>query len=417
MDKLIVNGQRNISGKISVQGSKNGALPILSACVLTKSQVILHNCPKLSDVYAALKILNELGCKTDWQGNSLIVDSRDASAYSISDELMREMRSSIVFFGALIGRFGLAEFSTPGGCEIGLRPIDLHIKVMEALGTEIKNENGRISAKAPNGLSANNYVFQFPSVGATENAILAAAVARGTTVLENCAREPEIADLADFLNSCGAKIKGAGEGTIVIDGVGSLHGTEYSIIPDRIVAATLLTAGAMNGGDIVVDNIVPSHMRPLIPVFLEMGCNINVGESWIELKAPKRLGRVKHIVTMPYPGFPTDAQAPIMAATTIASGTSVFTENIFECRFKHVPELIRFGANIKVEGRMAVVEGVRRLYASSVAAPDLRGGASLLLAALAADGLSEISNVHHIDRGYENIENVLNQIGADVRRM
>lgn len=417
MEKLIVNGQRNISGKISVQGSKNGALPILSACVLTKSQVILHNCPKLSDVYAALKILNELGCKTDWQGNSLIVDSRDASAYSISDELMREMRSSIVFFGALIGRFGLAEFSTPGGCEIGLRPIDLHIKVMEALGTEIKNENGRISAKAPNGLSANNYVFQFPSVGATENAILAAAVARGTTVLENCAREPEIADLADFLNSCGAKIKGAGEGTIVIDGVGSLHGTEYSIIPDRIVAATLLTAGAMNGGNIVVDNIVPSHMRPLIPVFLEMGCNINVGESWIELKAPKRLGRVKHIVTMPYPGFPTDAQAPIMAATTIASGTSVFTENIFECRFKHVPELIRFGANIKVEGRMAVVEGVRRLYASSVAAPDLRGGASLLLAALAADGLSEISNVHHIDRGYENIENVLNQIGADVRRM
>ncbi|MDD6808222.1 MAG: UDP-N-acetylglucosamine 1-carboxyvinyltransferase [Oscillospiraceae bacterium] len=417
MDKLIVNGQRNISGKISVQGSKNGALPILSACVLTKSQVILHNCPKLSDVYAALKILNELGCKTDWQGNSLIVDSRDASAYSISDELMREMRSSIVFFGALIGRFGLAEFSTPGGCEIGLRPIDLHIKVMEALGTEIKNENGRISAKAPNGLSANNYVFQFPSVGATENAILAAAVARGTTVLENCAREPEIADLADFLNSCGAKIKGAGEGTIVIDGVGSLHGTEYSIIPDRIVAATLLTAGAMNGGNIVVDNIVPSHMRPLIPVFLEMGCNINVGESWMELKAPKRLGRVKHVVTMPYPGFPTDAQAPIMAATTIASGTSVFTENIFECRFKHVPELIRFGANIKVEGRMAVVEGVRRLYASSVAAPDLRGGASLLLAALAADGLSEISNVHHIDRGYENIENVLNQIGADVRRM
>ncbi len=416
MEKFIVNGQRKISGKISAQGSKNGALPILSACVLTNSKVVLHNCPRLSDVYAAIKILEKLGCKALWQEDTLIVDSSGVNNYSIPDDLMREMRSSIVFLGALIGRMGLAEFSAPGGCEIGLRPIDLHVKVMEALGVNIANDNGRITASVKDGLKSCNFVFQFPSVGATENAILAACVSKGTTVLENCAREPEISDLADFLNSCGARIKGAGEGTIVIEGVEGLHGTEYSIIPDRIVASTLLSAATITGGEIEITNIVPSHMRPIIPVFLEMGCKVSVGESWISLKSKDVLNRLKHIVTMPYPGFPTDAQAPIMAVTTIANGTSLFTENIFECRFKHVPELIRFGANIKVEGRMAVVEGVNRLHPATVSAPDLRGGAALIIAALAADGTSEITGITHIDRGYEKIESVLTSIGADVRR-
>jgi len=416
VEKFIVNGQRKISGKISAQGSKNGALPILSACVLTNSKVVLHNCPRLSDVYAAIKILEKLGCKALWQEDTLIVDSSGVNNYSIPDDLMREMRSSIVFLGALIGRMGLAEFSAPGGCEIGLRPIDLHVKVMEALGVNIANDNGRITASVKDGLKSCNFVFQFPSVGATENAILAACVSKGTTVLENCAREPEISDLADFLNSCGARIKGAGEGTIVIEGVEGLHGTEYSIIPDRIVASTLLSAATITGGEIEITNIVPSHMRPIIPVFLEMGCKVSVGESWISLKSKDVLNRLKHIVTMPYPGFPTDAQAPIMAVTTIANGTSLFTENIFECRFKHVPELIRFGANIKVEGRMAVVEGVNRLHPATVSAPDLRGGAALIIAALAADGTSEITGITHIDRGYEKIESVLTSIGADVRR-
>jgi len=416
VEKFIVNGQRKISGKISAQGSKNGALPILSACVLTNSKVVLHNCPRLSDVYAAIKILEKLGCKVLWQEDALIVDSKGVNNYSIPDDLMREMRSSIVFLGALIGRMGLAEFSAPGGCEIGLRPIDLHVKVMEALGVNIANDNGRITASVKDGLKSCNFVFQFPSVGATENAILAACVSKGTTVLENCAREPEISDLADFLNSCGAKIKGAGEGTIVIEGVEGLHGTEYSIIPDRIVASTLLSAATITSGEIEITNIVPSHMRPIIPVFLEMGCKVSVGESWISLKSKDVLNRLKHIVTMPYPGFPTDAQAPIMAVTTIANGTSLFTENIFECRFKHVPELIRFGANIKVEGRMAVVEGVNRLHPATVSAPDLRGGAALIIAALAADGTSEITGITHIDRGYEKIESVLTSIGADVRR-
>ncbi len=416
MEKFVVTGKRKLSGRIHIQGSKNSALPILSACVLTDKPTVIHNCPELSDVDAAIAILVELGCVVKREGNSVYVDASAANVYSIPDDLMREMRSSIIFFGALIGRFGRAEFSAPGGCEIGLRPIDLHIKAMEALGAVIENDSGRVKCRCPNGLRADTIVFPFPSVGATENAILAAALAEGTTTLVNCAREPEISDLADFLNACGARIRGAGEGTVVIEGVKALGGAEYSVIPDRIVAATYMAAAAATGGRIVLDSVIPAHLRPVVPVFLESGCNINVKGHEMEITAPPELSRIHEVITMPYPGFPTDAQAPVMAMTTLARGTSVFTENIFESRFKHVAELTRFGAKIKVEGRMAVVEGVPGLYAAQVAAGDLRGGAALLVAALAAKGTSEITGIHHIDRGYERAEEALSLLGALVER-
>lgn len=416
MEKFIVTGKRKLAGRIHIQGSKNSALPILSACVLTGKPTVIHNCPMLSDVDAAIKILKELGCTVKRENDSVFVDAGAANVYSIPDDLMREMRSSIIFFGVLIGRFGKAEFSAPGGCEIGLRPIDLHIKAMESLGVTVSNESGRVKCDCPNGLHADTIVFPFPSVGATENAILAASLAKGTTTLVNCAREPEISDLADFLNACGARIRGAGEGTVVIDGVKALGGAEYSVIPDRIVAATYMAAAAATGGKIVLESVIPAHLRPVIPVFLESGCNINVKGHELEITAPPALSRVHGVITMPYPGFPTDAQAPIMAMTAVADGTSVFTENIFESRFKHVAELTRFGADIKVEGRMAVVEGVPELYGASVTASDLRGGASLIVAALTAEGTSEITGIHHIDRGYERAEDALSILGADIIR-
>ena len=417
MSKFVIDGRRKLSGDIKIQGSKNSALPILSACVLTGKTVVIHNCPKLSDVDAAIKILENLGCNVRQENDSVIVDASGADTYSIPDDLMREMRSSVVFLGALLGRFGNAEFSAPGGCEIGLRPIDLHIKAVEELGVTVNNDMGRVKCSCPDGLKAGNIVFPFPSVGATENAILAAVLADGVTTLVNCAREPEISDLADFLNACGARIKGAGEGTIQIEGVKTLNGTEYTVIPDRIVATTYMAAVAATGGRAVLKGVIPAHLRPVMPVFMESGCSLVVKGHELLIESPPELSRISCIITMPYPGFPTDAQAPVMAMTTIAKGTSVFTENIFECRFKHVSELMRFGAKITVEGRMAVVEGVNSLYASSVTAGDLRGGAALVVAALAAEGVSEISDIHHIDRGYEELESQLSLLQANIKRV
>lgn len=416
MSKFLIEGGKRLSGSIDIQGSKNSALPILSACVLTEKPVIIHNCPDLSDIGAAIKILEALGCTVKREFDTVVVDASLADTYSIPDDLMREMRSSIVFLGALVGRFKKAEFSAPGGCEIGLRPIDLHIKALEALGATVENDEGRIKCSIENELRGGQIVFGFPSVGATENAILAAVTARGETVLENCAREPEISDLADFLNACGARIKGAGEGTITIEGVKSLGGAEYTVIPDRIVSATYMAAVAATGGNAVLRGVIPAHLRPVVPVFLESGCGINVKGHELRITAPPELSRVNSVVTMPYPGFPTDAQAPIMAMMTVARGTSVFTENIFECRYKHVSELLRFGAKITVEGRMAVVEGMPALYGATATAGDLRGGAALMVAALVAKGHSEITDIYHIDRGYENPLKVFRELGADIKR-
>ena len=417
MDKLVINGSKRLTGEIEVHGSKNSVLPILAACVLSQGENIIHNCPILSDVDAALKILVELGCKVKREEHTVCVDSSGVNGFEISDSLMREMRSSVIFLGAILGRTGKAVLSTPGGCEIGLRPIDMHISAMEQLGAEVFEEHGRLHFECKNGLHGARVILPFPSVGATENIMIASCVAKGTTVITNAAREPEISDLADFLNGCGAKIHGAGDSTIIIDGVERLTATTHTVIPDRIAASTYLLAGAITHGRVCIKEIIPAHLGALIPVLKQSGCDISVSNRWICISSPPRLSRVKTVRTMPYPGFPTDVQAPLTAMLSVADGTSVVVENIFECRYKHVSELIRLGAKINVEGRTAVIEGVPYLTGASVVSPDLRGGFALVIAGLAAKGETVISGVEHIDRGYENPEKLLSLLGADIKRI
>lgn len=417
MDKLVINGSKRLTGEIEVHGSKNSVLPILAACVLSQGENIIHNCPMLSDVDAALKILVELGCKVKREEHTVCVDSSGVNGFEISDSLMREMRSSVIFLGAILGRTGKAVLSTPGGCEIGLRPIDMHISAMEQLGAEVFEEHGRLHFECKNVLHGARVILPFPSVGATENIMIASCVAKGTTVITNAAREPEISDLADFLNGCGAKIHGAGDSTIIIDGVERLTATTHTVIPDRIAASTYLLAGAITHGRVCIKEIIPAHLGALIPVLKQSGCDISVSNRWICISSPPRLSRVKTVRTMPYPGFPTDVQAPLTAMLSVADGTSVVVENIFECRYKHVSELIRLGAKINVEGRTAVIEGVPYLTGASVVSPDLRGGFALVIAGLAAKGETVISGVEHIDRGYENPEKLLSALGADIKRI
>ncbi len=417
MDKLVINGSKRLTGEIEVHGSKNSVLPILAACVLSQGENIIHNCPILSDVDAALKILVELGCKVKREEHTVCVDSSGVNGFEISDSLMREMRSSVIFLGAILGRTGKAVLSTPGGCEIGLRPIDMHISAMEQLGAEVFEEHGRLHFECKNGLHGARVILPFPSVGATENIMIASCVANGTTVITNAAREPEISDLADFLNGCGAKIHGAGDSTIIIDGVKKLTATTHTVIPDRIAASTYLLAGAITHGRVCIKEIIPAHLGALIPILKQAGCDVSVSNRWICISSPPRLSRVKTVRTMPYPGFPTDVQAPLTAMLSVADGTSVVVENIFECRYKHVSELIRLGAKINVEGRTAVIEGVPYLTGASVVSPDLRGGFALVIAGLAAKGETVISGVEHIDRGYENPEKLLSALGADIKRI
>ena len=416
MDIIRITGSKKLEGEVQLQGSKNSALPILAACVSVNGISVIHNCPSLTDVDAAVKILEYLDCRVTRRESALVIDSGDVKRSDIPQHLMHEMRSSIVFLAPLLSRFGSACVSTPGGCEIGLRPIDLHLNAMRKMGAVIEEESGILSCSCPNGLSGAKIVLSFPSVGATENIMIAAATAKGTTVLVNAAREPEIRDLAVYLNGCGAKIKGAGEGTIVIEGVESLHGTEHSVIPDRIVASTFMAAAAATGGKVLIKGVVPSHITPVISAFEEAGCRVDSGASRLYICAPKRLGRVQTIRTMPYPGFPTDSQAIVMAMLCTAEGTSMLIENIFENRFRHVQELRKLGAKIDVEGRVAVVEGVESLKAAHVYAPDLRGGAALIVAGLAAQGVTEIENVRLIDRGWQDIEKSLSALGADIVR-
>ena len=377
----------------------------------------IHNCPRLSDVDAAIKILTHLGCRVSRTGHTVTVDASGMSGCEIPDELMREMRSSVVFLGAILGRTKEARLSTPGGCEIGLRPIDLHVSALEQLGAKLTEDAGKLQFTAPDGLTGARITLTFPSVGATENIIIAAATAKGRTVLTNAAREPEISDLADYLNGCGAHIHGAGDSTVVIDGVPALHGTSHTVIPDRIAASTYLLAGAVTQGRICVRDIIPAHLGALLPVLKEAGCDLRCSDRWICLSAPPRLQRVKMTRTMPYPGFPTDVQAPLSAMLTVADGTSVIVENIFESRYKHAGELVRFGAKISVEGRTEVIEGVPYLTGVHATAPDLRGGFALMIAGLAAHGETVLGGVEHIDRGYEAPEAVLASLGADVKRI
>ncbi len=416
MEKLIINGGRKLSGKVDLQGSKNSALPILSACVIVDGISVIHNCPDITDVSAALKILEYIGCKTKREGHTVIVDATGANRFYIPGKLMREMRSSIVFLGALLARFGAACVSSPGGCEIGLRPIDLHLSALRKMNVFI-NETGGLLECATDNLRSENITLAFPSVGATENIMLASMGAKGEMVITNAAREPEIIDLAEFLKSCGAEIYGAGQSVIRIKPCKKLHSTEHTIIPDRIVASTFMACVASAGGKVSVNGVCRDHLVPVIPVFETAGCEISVKKSELIIKAPERLSRVKSLGTMPYPGFPTDSQAIIMAMLTKANGTSIISEKIFENRFRHVPELIKMGADIRVEdGRIAVVEGVEKLCAADVSSSDLRGGCALIVAALGAEGKTFVDEIHHVDRGCEAFETSLSLIGAEIKR-
>lgn len=415
MSRLVIEGQRRLSGTVHIHGAKNSALPILAALLLVDGQCEIENCPQLSDVAAAVAILEHLGCRVTREGHTVFADATAVCHSDIPDELMREMRSSIVFLGAIAARTGRAELSFPGGCELGPRPIDLHLAALRQLGLHIDEEGGKLSCRVPKGrLVGCPITLAFPSVGATENILLAAATATGTTTVFNAAREPEICDLCNFLTACGARIRGAGDGTITIEGVERLHGCRHRVIPDRIETATYMGAAAVTGGALLLKDVEPAHIRAIVPVFEEMGCELSYWEREMLVTAPTRLRRVKTVRTLPYPGFPTDAQALLMAAACVAKGTSVFIETIFDSRYKQVGELMRLGANIKVEGRVAVVEGVPSLSGAPVECTDLRGGAALVLAGLAAQGSTEISKLHHLERGYEAFAECLRQAGANI---
>lgn len=416
MEQLFIEGGKKLEGEIICQGSKNSALPILASTVLTKGINVLHNCPDLSDVDAAIKILEYLGCKIKKEGNTLIIDSRKIDRYDIPENLMHEMRSSIVFLGPLIGRMGKAYLSTPGGCEIGLRPIDLHIKSIKKFGVCVEEGFGKVKCDVKEKLKGSEIVLSFPSVGATENIMLLASVVEGRTTIINCAREPEIEDLANFLNKCGAKINGAGSGKITVEGVEKLHSSEHKIIPDRIMTATYMACCAVTQGDIQIKDVCFEHISPCIPVFLQSGCKIKREKNSIFLKAPKRLKAFGTVRTMPYPGFPTDFQSPAMTMATVSRGTSLIVENIFESRYKFVSELVRMGANIKVEGKVAIVEGVPTLKGTTVTSTDLRGGTAIAVAGLCAEGRTLVKNLTHIDRGCEKFSETLESLGARIRR-
>ena len=414
MSKIVINGGNRLTGEITVQGAKNSVLPILASTLLCDGNCVIHNCPSLSDVDVSLKILRELGCNALMEGNTVITNSSDISSYKISEELMLKMRSSVVFLGGIIGRMGKAVISSPGGCELGPRPIDLHLSALEKLGVTIKEEHGFLYCEAKNGLKGAEIALGFPSVGATENIILAATLALGKTIIHNAAREPEISNLADYLNSAGAKIYGAGSDTILIEGVKSLKGTEGSIIPDRIVTTTYMAAAAVTGGDINLKSVMPSHLVSVLSVFKDAGCIVTIKGKNLRITAPNGLLRVAHIKSLVYPGFPTDSGPIIISMLSKACGTSVFRETIFENRFRYIDELKRLGAKIKTEGQIAVIEGISTLSGAYCKATDLRGGAALVIAGLSAKGTTVIDDIYHIDRGYENIVGTLKNLNADI---
>lgn len=413
MEKFVVTGEVQLTGNIRVGGAKNATLPIMAATLLCSGVSILHDVPQLSDIRAMQEILALLGAKIVQEGFTLIIDTTGVSKQEIPEHLMREMRASVFLMGPLLGRFRKVRVSYPGGCAIGPRPIDLHIKALEKLGAKVKESYGYIDAEAAS-LNGAEIHFDFPSVGATENAMMAAVMAKGTTIIRNAAREPEIVDLQNFLNKMGAKVIGAGSDTIRIEGVSKLVSAEHTIMPDRIQAGTFLVAGAITQGDVTVENISPEYLFSVTDKLEEIGAHITTANNYIRIRAGELRG--VDIKTLPFPGFPTDLQAPMLSLLTVAKGTSIITETIFENRFKHVDELTRMGAKIKVEGRTAIIRGIPKMTGAIVAAPDLRAGGALVLAALAAQGVSEIEQVYHIDRGYEQLELKLQSLGARIIR-
>lgn len=415
MQYYLVEGGKPLHGSVPISGAKNSVLPILAATLLTGGRTILHNCPDLRDVRSALEILEHLGCRTRRQGSDILVDSSGASRWDVPHALMREMRSSVIFLGPILARFGKARLSLPGGCEIGQRPIDLHLAALRRLGAEIREEGGDILCRAGD-LRGREIILSFPSVGATENAMLTACACSGVTRIINAAREPEIADLQAFLQKAGADIGGSGESVITVSGGMPRRDVEHTILPDRIETATYLCAAAACGGEVTLTETQPEQVGTVLQCLSEAGCTVRTAGRSITLLAPERLGHIAQVRTMPYPGFPTDAQAPLMAAACTGQGASVFLETIFENRYRHVSELARMGADIRVSGRTALVNGAA-LHGASVRCTDLRGGAALVIAALAARGESRIEDITHIDRGYEHLAEKLTALGGSIRRL
>ena len=419
MERLVIKGGNKLFGTVKISGAKNAVLPVIAATLLGQDrETCLDEVPNLDDVKTISEVLKTLGVKVrhEVEKNQLYVDASKIENVVAPYDLVRKMRASFLVMGPLLARLGEAKISLPGGCAIGTRPIDLHLKGFEALGAKIDIGHGDITASAPNGLKGARIYLDFPSVGATENILMAASMAEGQTILENPAQEPEIVDLANYLNIMGARIRGAGTNVIKIEGVKKLIARDYAIIPDRIEAGTYMIAAAMTGGNVYIANAISEHLKPVIAKLKEAGVTVIEDVEGIRVKCDKR-PRAVDIKTLPYPGFPTDMQAQFMAMLTISEGTSMVTETVFENRFMHVDEFRRMGAKIKVDGRTAVIDGVEKLTGCQVKATDLRAGAAVVLAGLVADGTTQISYIHHIDRGYDNLVSKLVNLGADIQRV
>ncbi len=413
--KLVITGGIKLKGEVTAQGAKNAALPLMAASLLTDEEVVIHNVPDLIDIHTMCSLLKKVGATLSYDKHTLIIKPPTDPVLELPNKLVRKMRASSLLLGSMLSKYKKVLMPMPGGCAIGSRPIDLHIKGIKKLGAEVELEHGIVKAYVKDKLKGTRIYLDFPSVGATENLMMASVFAEGETIIENAAREPEIVNLALMLNKMGADIKGAGSGNIVIKGCKRLHGCEIDVIPDRIEAGTLLLAGVITGGDVVVRGVVSEYMSALLFKLEEAGVNVSYGDNWIRVRGGNRPQGIK-LKTMPYPGFPTDLQPQMMAVLSIAEGTSIITEGIFENRFMHVHELKRMGALIDVSGNIAFVRGVDRLSGTKVKATDLRAGACLIIAGLSADGITEVYDMYHVDRGYEGFEHKLKTLGAEVKR-
>lgn len=415
MAKLIIKGGSRLEGELSIQGAKNAALPVFAAALLTEEPVVIYNWPAISDVYNMLSILEYIGAHVAYEKDKLVIDTRRALRWEMPDKLAKEIRSSIFMMGPILARFNMARFVYPGGCEIGSRPIDLHLNGLKNLGVKVTEAGGHIMCEGKR-LKGGDVHLDYPSVGATENLMMAAALAPGRTVIRNAAREPEIVELQGVINQMGGDVRGAGTSNVIIEGKTKLKGFTYKCMPDRIAAGTYMAASVITNGNITVKNVVPEHLFAITAKLREAGALIKVYDDAISVIGQGRPKDMHLIETGPYPGFPTDMQAQMCATASIASGTSIIVENVFDNRFKHVGELIRMGANIIIKNNVAVIKGVERLHGTEVKSMDLRGGAALVLAGLCAEGTTIVEQARIIDRGYETLESELNLLGADIKR-
>lgn len=416
MDKYVIKGGKALKGEVTISGAKNAAVAILAATVLAEGVCVIENVPDIRDVFTTLKILTELGARVRYINKTTIeIDTTSLATTVIPHELTCNMRASYYFWGSMLGRYGHAKVSMPGGCDFGVRPIDQHISGFEALNAKVEIEEGMLEVRTDK-LIGNQVFFDKVSVGATMNVMLAAVKAAGVTVMENVAKEPHIVDLANFLNSMGANIMGAGTDVIKIHGVSEMHGTEYAMIPDQIEAGTYMVAAAATGGDVLVKNVIPKHMKPITAKLEAMGVIVEENDDSIRISAPNKLSKID-IKTLPYPGFPTDMQPQMVSLACLAEGTSTVIEGVWDNRFRYVNELQKMGANIKVEGKTAVIEGIDNFKAAPVKATDLRAGAAVVIAGLCAEGETEVEDIYHIERGYENFEKKLCELGADIKKV